>query len=123
MTGTMVHRISIGVLWVVREGEGLARALKRTMTIRRSASTNAEIAAMIHNRKKWKLATSSMTGEAEPCRSICQGVGWPSPAPALPMLAIVKPAPAATMAKRDNAFIPCPLVLISVAIVSVEREP
>ena len=28
----MVQRISIGVLWVVRDGVGLARALKRTMT-------------------------------------------------------------------------------------------
>src|SRR6516225_5869388 len=100
MTGTIVHRISIGVLWVVREGEGLVRALKRTMTIRRSESTNAEIAAMIHNRKKWKLATSSMTGVAESCRSICQKVGWPSPAHALPMHAIVKPAPAATIKRH-----------------------
>ena len=52
MTGTMVHRISIGVLWVVRDGAGLARALKRTMQMRRSASTKAEIAAMTQSRKK-----------------------------------------------------------------------
>ncbi len=30
--GTIVHNTSIRVLWLVRDGTGLARALKRTMT-------------------------------------------------------------------------------------------
>ncbi len=50
-TGMMVQAISIGVLWVVRDGVGLARALKRTMMIPSSASTNSEIAAMTQSRK------------------------------------------------------------------------
>ena len=41
-TGTTVQMISISVLWVVRDGVGLARALKRTMTITSSASTKAK---------------------------------------------------------------------------------
>ena len=47
----MVQMISIGVLWVVRDGVGLARALKRTMTMIRRTSTNTEIAAMTQSRK------------------------------------------------------------------------
>ncbi len=52
MTGTIVQRISIGVLCVVRDGAGLARTLKRKMTMRSSASTKTDIAAMTHNKKK-----------------------------------------------------------------------
>ncbi len=36
-TGTTVQTTSIRVLWVVREGTGLARALKRTITIDQQA--------------------------------------------------------------------------------------
>ena len=79
-----------------------------------SASTNTDIAAMTQSRKKWKLATSCITGDAESCRSICYGVGWPSPAQAAPALANTPPALAAIAAKRDNAFMPrlCSLLLI-----------
>src|SRR5262249_33197700 len=112
MTGTMVQRISIGVLCVVRDGVGLARALKRTMQIRRSPNTKAEIRPMIQSRKKWNPATACMTGEAESCRSICHGVGWPSPAHAAPALANTPLALAAIAAKRDNAFMPRPAPLL-----------
>ena len=48
--GMMVHRISIKVLWVVREGVGLALALKRTMTVTSRTSTNNVMAVMIQSR-------------------------------------------------------------------------
>src|ERR1700752_4695922 len=112
MTGTIVQRISIGVLWVVREGVGLARALKRTIQMSRSASTKADIAAMTQSRKKWKPATSCITGDAASCKSISHGVGWPSPAHAALALANTPPALAAIAAKRDNAFMPRPAPLL-----------
>ena len=46
MTGTSVHATSIRVLWVVRDGVGLARALKRTITITSRMSTNSVIAVI-----------------------------------------------------------------------------
>ena len=49
-----VHRISSSVLWVVREGVGLALALKRTMTMTSRTSTNSVMAVMIQSRKSWK---------------------------------------------------------------------
>ena len=46
MTGISVHATSMRVLWVVRDGVGLARALKRTITISRRMSTNTAIAVI-----------------------------------------------------------------------------
>ena len=46
----MVQMISIGVLWVVRDGVGLDRALKRTMMIKSSTSTNAEMRPITQSR-------------------------------------------------------------------------
>ena len=46
-TGISVQATSIVVLWVVRDGTGLARALNLTTTMTSSASTNSEIAVMI----------------------------------------------------------------------------
>jgi hypothetical protein len=45
--GMIVQAISINVLCVVREGTGLARALKRTITITSKASTKAVMAVMM----------------------------------------------------------------------------
>jgi hypothetical protein len=66
-----------------------------------------------------------MTGEAESCKSICHGVGWPSPAHAAPAFANTLPALAAIAAKRDNAFIPrpAPLLLIVSQPPPQPREP
>jgi hypothetical protein len=41
-----------GVVWVVRDGVGLARTLKRTIQMRRSARTKTDITAMTQSRKK-----------------------------------------------------------------------
>ena len=49
--GMTVHRISISVLWVVRDGVGFDFALKRTITMTSRASTNSVIAVMIQSRK------------------------------------------------------------------------
>src|SRR5262249_36060496 len=49
-----------------------------------------------------------MTGEAEPCRSICQGVGWPSPAHAATALASKIPNISAVALNRDNTGIDLP---------------
>jgi hypothetical protein len=52
-----------GVVWVVRDGVGLARTLKRTIQMRRSARTKTDITAMTQSRKKWNPATSCITGD------------------------------------------------------------
>src|SRR6516164_7208258 len=72
------------------------------MQMRRSARTKADITAMTQSRKKWKLATSCITGDAASCRSICQGDGWPSPAHAAPALASKIPKISAVALNRDN---------------------
>ena len=65
-----------------------------------------------------------MTGVAESCRSICQGVGCPSPASAAPALASNAPAVTAMAVKRENTFIVsfCSLFLILVTTVHGERR-
>ncbi len=45
--GMIVHSTSTSVLCVVRDGVGLARALKRTMTMIKSASTKPVIPVMM----------------------------------------------------------------------------
>jgi hypothetical protein len=57
---------------------------------------------MTQSRKKWKLATSCITGDAASCRSICHGVGWPSPAHAAPALASKIPKISAVALNHDN---------------------
>ncbi len=47
MIGMIVHAISISVLCVVRDGIGLARALKRSMTTINNASTNPAMPVMM----------------------------------------------------------------------------
>ena len=93
------------MLWVVRDGVGLARALNRTMTTTSSTSTKTAIALVSQNRKVLKLVMSSITGEAESCKPNCHGEGWPSPANAAPALASSIAAAAPTMVKRENTFI------------------
>src|SRR5207248_3254271 len=105
MTGMMVQRISIGVLWVVRDGVGLARALKRTMTIASRIRTKSAIAVVIQNRNVLKVEIWSMTGDADSWRSICQGVGCPSPANAAPALASKVPKISAVARNPDNTGI------------------
>ena len=69
---------SISVLWVVREGTGLARALNFTTTMTSSASTNSVIAVMIQSRKSWNQMMLSITGVAPFCSPSCHGSGWPA---------------------------------------------
>ena len=45
--GIIVQAISINVLCVVRDGMGLARALKRTITITSNTSTKTVMAVMM----------------------------------------------------------------------------
>ena len=63
-TGTTVQITSMVVLWVVREGTGLLRALNFTATITSSASTKTVIATISHSRKSWNQMMSSITGVA-----------------------------------------------------------
>ena len=72
------------VLWVVREGTGLARALNFTITITSSTSTNSAMTPMIQSRKSWNQTMSSITGVADCCSPSSQGDGWPRPAKAAP---------------------------------------
>ena len=84
MTGTSVQATSSSVLCVVRDGVGLARALKRTITITSSTSTKSVIAVMSQSRKSWNQMMLSMTGVAACWKPICQGDGCPKPARAAP---------------------------------------
>ena len=65
-TGIKVHATSSSVLWVVRDGVGLALALNLTMMISNSASTKAEIAMMIQSTKVWNETMLSITGVTDP---------------------------------------------------------
>ena len=65
ITGITVQINSTSVLWVVREGTGLARALNRTITATSRASTSITIPLIIHNRRLLNLMTSVMTGVAD----------------------------------------------------------
>ena len=69
---------------MVRDGIGLARALKRTMMISSSASTNSVISVMMTSRKSWNEMMLSITGVADCWKPSCQGEGCPSPAKATP---------------------------------------
>src|SRR3954449_9448619 len=66
-TGISVHATSIRVLWVVREGIGLALALNFTTTATSNARTNSVMALMSQNRKLWNQTMLSITGVADSC--------------------------------------------------------
>src|SRR5215467_11775333 len=51
-TGITVHNTSTNVLWVVRDGVGLALALNFTITVTSNARTNTVMPVMIPNRKE-----------------------------------------------------------------------
>ena len=97
--------ISIAVLWVVREGSGLARALNLITTIVSSASTNRTMPAISQSRKLWNQVMSSITGVADCCKPSSHGEGWPRPAQATPPAAITA-RPAITIAiNRLNSIV------------------
>src|ERR1700752_242233 len=73
-TGITVQATSIIVLWVVRDGVGLAFALNFTMQMRSRTSTNAVIAAMIQSRRLWNQMLWSLEGAADCWKFICQGL-------------------------------------------------
>lgn len=93
-TGTNVQTTSISVLWVVRDGTGLALALNFTTTVTSSASTNSVITMMSTDRKSWNQTILSITGEPEAWRCHSHGSGCPSSANAAPPVASVRPATA-----------------------------
>ena len=93
-TGIRVQATSIRVLWVVREGTGLARALNLTTTVTSSASTNSVMTVMIQSSALWKRVMLSMTGVAAPCSLYSHGAGWPNSANAAPLTTSAAPATA-----------------------------
>src|SRR5208282_4392877 len=105
MTGTIVQMTSSTELCVVRDGVGLARALKRTMMMTSKMRTKVVMAVMTQSRKLWKAMTSAITGEAASCRPSCQGDGCPTPANAAAALANKLPAVNAHVVKRENTGI------------------
>src|ERR1700742_4114890 len=74
-TGITVQATSIRVLWVVRDGVGLAFALNFTMQMTSRARTKAVITAMTQSRKWWNQTMSSIVGAADCWKPICQGEG------------------------------------------------
>ena len=105
ITGTSVQATSSSVLWVVRDGVGLARALKRTNTMTSSTSTNRVMAVMSQSRKSWNQTILSITGVADCCNPSCQGEGCPRPANAAPLPASAGANPAAKAANRLSTSI------------------
>ena len=107
-TGTTVQMISIMVLWVVRDGTGLARALNLTTMIASSTSTNNVIAAISQSRKSWNQTMSSMTEEAGCCSPSSQGEGWPRPAHATPPAAMtVTPVTTKMINRLSTSIVLC----------------
>src|ERR1039457_4467699 len=107
-TGTTVQMISMAVLWVVRDGTGLARALNFTTTIASSASTNTEIATVSQSSKSWNQTMSSITEVADVCSPSSHGVGWPRPAHATPPLAItVTPVTTKSINRLSTSIVLC----------------
>src|SRR6516165_9429822 len=90
-TGISVQATSINVLWVVRDGTGLARALNLIITVTRSASTNSVITVMMPRSRAWNEWMSSITGVADCCSVNSHGAGWPSSANAVPLAASAAP--------------------------------
>src|SRR5215468_10812155 len=105
-TGMTVHATSTNVLCVVRDGVGLALALNFTITVTSNASTNTVMAVTIHNTKVWSQTTSSITGLADSCKPICQGVGCPKPANAAH--AGIKRAAMAIVRKKTGIVVSTP---------------
>src|SRR5713226_847482 len=103
--GMIVHSTAISVLWVVRDGIGLARALKRTITTTRRISTKAVIAEMIQSRKSWNQTMLSITGVADCWNPSCQADGWPFPAEAAPAPAVMVSMVTANAVNRLNTSI------------------
>src|SRR5579863_8775932 len=72
-TGMSVHATSIRVLWVVREGTGLALALNLTTTITSSASTNRVMTVMVPSSQLWNTVMKSITSVADSCSLYSHG--------------------------------------------------
>ena len=64
-TGTSVQATSISVLWVVRDGTGLAFELNFTTTTTSSASTNSVMTMISTDKKSWNQTMLSITGDPE----------------------------------------------------------
>ena len=83
--GATVQTTSISVLWLVFDGTGLRRALKRTITMTSSARTKSMIASTTISSPSLKLWIIPMIGEPAGCRLISHGCGWVASAgPAMP---------------------------------------
>src|ERR1041384_4042387 len=108
ITGMTVQATSIRVLWVVRDGVGLAFALNLTMQTTSKMSTNAVIAAMIQSRKLWNQMMSSIVGAADCWKWSGGGRGGPRPAKATP--------PAASAATKASAGATFPINRMSTSI-------
>src|SRR6478672_502683 len=119
ITGTNVHITSSRVLWVVRDGVGLARELKRTITISKSASTKIVIATISQSRKSWNQTIFSMTGVAACWNPNCQGDGWPEPAQAAPP----NRSPGVTVAARAANRLSTSIVVIAPSTKSIVTRP
>ena len=75
MTGNKVQATSIRVLWVVRDGTGLALALNLTITVIKSPSTNSVMMVTMTSSQLWNHSMWSMTGEPDSCSLYSHGAG------------------------------------------------
>ena len=76
-TGTIVHKISIGVLWVVDDGVGLAFRLYRIKTQTSRALTNIEIRVIITKRTLSSHCMSLASSVTGGWKFIPFGIGFP----------------------------------------------
>src|SRR5690349_23218524 len=74
-TGISVQATSSSVLWVVRDGTGLARALNLTITATSNASTNRVMTVMMIRSRLWKDVILSITSVADSCSLYSHGAG------------------------------------------------
>src|SRR4030088_831570 len=79
-TGISVQATSIRVLWVVREGIGLARELNFTTIMISNARTNSVMMVMMITSQLWNQTMFSIAGVAASCSLYSHGAGCPNSA-------------------------------------------
>ena len=75
-TGPTVQMTSISVLWLVRDGFGLALCLNRKITNTSKPRTSMTIGTRNQSVYSSNQRISLMMPVAAGCRSVCHGVGW-----------------------------------------------
>ena len=114
-TGISVQATSIRVLWVVREGTGLALALNLTITMISSASTNSVMTVMMHEQpvvepvdvvhhRRGRFLQLVFPRRGLPQFGECRPAGRPAPCPPPPIPATAGPSGPSTSSCRSRSL-------------------